>query len=598
MDRTKRLAIILFIVGVSLVLSGLATLVVYSRDMVPTALQDTSSNSTPLPATLAGTIVNDQGPVAGAIVQVQATDIKTKSDDNGKYTLTGFSGTKPVVLTAWSDGHYIGWVKVDPSAADWKGSNDITITLKSLPVGDNSKYEWYSFDGVEGSAACGMCHREYSEWQGDQHSRSATNFHFLDVYMGTDVNGESGQTVQFDINGKPTPPDPNQPFHGPGYRLDNPSRGGNCATCHTPAASMAPNTQNCTWSGCHTSLTIEQSNGILQYPAVPSVNLKGDAAEGISCEFCHKTFRVDVDPKTGLPYPDMPGILSMQLMRPQDDSQQVFFGTLVDVARTDSYLPLLSQSQFCAGCHYGVFGGVVGMQQVKDGTVIYNSYGEWLNSPYSNPDTGKTCQQCHMPISDANWFVKPEQGGLVRDDVKLHDHTMLGSYDENLLQNTVTMKTDAQRANGQIQVQVSITNDQAGHDVPTDVPIRSVILVVEAVDASGNKLALADGSVNPDFSGDYGGIPGKTFAKVLRDELTGEMPTAAFWRPVTIASDNRIAPMATDISKYTFTAPASGAVTVNVKLVYRRAFYELMQQKGWNDPDILMESSTAQLPAN
>ncbi len=108
----------------------------------------------------------------------------------------------------------------------------------------------------------------------------------------------------------------------------------------------------------------------------------------------------------------------MELLRPKDDSQQVFLGTLVDVPRRDSYLPLLSESQFCAGCHFGVFGGVVGMGEVKDGTVIYNSYGEWLSSPYSDPKTGKTCQQCHMPVSTEKWFVFPEKGGLVRNDVR------------------------------------------------------------------------------------------------------------------------------------------------------------------------------------
>ena len=203
-----------------------------------------------------------------------------------------------------------------------------------------------------------------------------------------------------------------------------------------------------------------------------------------------------------------------------------------------------------------------------------------------------------MPVSSAKWFVFPDKGGLVRNDVQLHDHTMPGALDENLLQNSVTMKTDAQRSGNQIQVQVSITNDKAGHDVPTDSPMRSVILVVEALDAAGKPLALADGSTNPQFSGDYGGLPGKTFAKVLKDEWTGETPTVAFWRPVTIVVDNRIAAMATDTSKYTFTLPSNGAVTVNVKLIYRRAFYELGKQKGWNDPDILMENATVQLPAN
>jgi len=596
MNKPRRLAVVLLIAGISFVLSGLSMVVVLGQDNAASGA--VPANFSAQGNVVAGKIMNEKGAVSGAIVQVQGTSNKTQTAEDGTYTLSGLGDLSSVTLTAWSAGHYIGWIKLDPSSPDWKGANNITIMLKALPQSDNSKYEWYSFNGVDGSAACGMCHREYTEWQADQHSRSATNDRFLDVYMGTDANGESGQATNFDVDGKPLPSDPSQPFHGPGFRLDNPSRAGNCASCHTPAASNVSNDQNCTWSGCHTGLTVERSNGLLSYSAIPSKNLQGDAAEGISCEFCHKTVNVIIDPKTGMPFPDMPGILSMELRRPREDSQQVFFGTLVDVSRTDSYLPLLSQSQFCAGCHFGVFGGVVGMQRVTDGTVVYNSYGEWLTSPYSDPKTGKTCQDCHMSVSQDNWFVFTEQGGLKRDGVPLHDHTMLGPSSGDMLQNTVTMNADAQRAGDQIQVKVSITNDQAGHDVPTDVPMRSVILVVEALGANGQTLSLASGSVNPEFSGDYAGVPGKTFAKVLRDELTGESPTVAFWRPVTIADDNRIKAMTTDTSDYTFTATDGQAITINVKLVYRRAFYKLMQEKGWNDPDILMEQATVQVPAN
>lgn len=575
MSATK----LLTIAGVLLVLCGLTV-----------AMGATQDN---LPPSISGIVINEDGPVAGAIVQVQATENKTETAEDGIFTLTNIDLDMPLVLTAWSAGHYIGWTTFDPNGAD---SGEITITLNPLPQRDHSEYEWYSFEGVDGSAACGMCHREYSEWQLDQHSQSAVNPHFINMYTGTDINGQEGQPVEWGSGGAALPPDPNQPYTGPGFLRDNPGRAGNCAACHTPAASKVPNTQNCTWSGCHTSLTMERSNGMIAAAPMP-LALKGDAAEGISCEICHKIGDVIIDPETNLPLPDMPGIMSLRLYRPATEEQQVFFGTLVDVSRQDSYLPLLSESRFCAGCHYGVFGGVVGMGSVKDGTLIYSSYSEWLDSPYSDPETGMTCQSCHMPLSSENWFVFPERGGLTRDYAPLHNHTMRGATDEEFLQNAVTMESTVQRKGDQLAVQVSITNDGAGHHVPTDVPIRSVILVVEALDADGNVLALDEGSVNPGYSGDYGGLPGKTFAKVLRDEWTGETPTGAFWRPVTIAEDTRIAALATDTTRYTFNAPA-GAITVNVRLIFRRAFYDLMQQKGWSDPDILMEHETIQVPAN
>ncbi len=575
---------LLFIGGAFLILAGLMTAGLSAQDS-PAAL----------PTSLSGIVINADGlPLAGAIVQIQGTPITTETTDDGAFTFNTVEGPTPLVLTAWTDNYYIGYATLDSSSS----ANDITISLKPLPQRDHSDYNWYSFDGVDGSAACGQCHREYNEWKMDQHSRSAINHKFLNMYTGTNRDGDYGQPVKFDSTGIPLPPDPNQPYTGPGFMVDNPGRAGNCATCHTPIASQSPNTKNCAWSGCHTDLTIQRANGVIDPPARP-LALSGDALEGISCEICHKTVEVVIDPETHMPLPDMPGILSMRLLRPENDneSQQVFFGTLVDVNRQDSYLPQLSSSEFCAACHVGVFGGVVGMGEVTNGTVIYNSYGEWLNSTYSDPNTGQTCQDCHMPQSDSNWFVFPDKGGLVRDYQPLHNHTMLGAADEQFMQNAVTMDAHAERVDDQIQVEVSITNDKTGHDVPTGVPLRSMMLVVEALDADGQPLALLDGSSNPDWAGDYGGLPGKTFAKVLRDDWTGETPTGAFWRPVTLVEDNRIAPLATDSSTYTFEAP-DGAVSVNVRLIYRRAFYALMQQKGWDDPDILMEHATLQLAAN
>jgi hypothetical protein len=598
MSKTSRLPVALLIAGFLFGLSGLTLAVVSGQDTpaVAPTVAATPVNLIPLPPTLSGTVVNKKGPVAGAIVQVQGTPNRTQTTDKGAFTLSGITGVKPVIVTAWSAGHFIGWTTVNPSAPDWQGGDKLTITLRPLPVDDNSKYEWFSFEGVQGSASCGLCHREYPEWQNDQHARAAINHRFLNLYTGMDVQGNRGQLTQLNSEGRALPLDPNQPHYGPGFQLDMPGRAGNCAACHTPLASKSSNAQNCAWSGCHAGITIERANGRIDPPASP---LAKAGAEGITCDFCHKIGDVILDPQTKMPLPDMPGILSLRLHRPYDDSEQIFFGTLVDVSRErDSYLPLLSKSAFCAGCHVGVFGGVVGMQRVKDGALIYNSYGEWLASPYNNPQTGKTCQDCHMAVSSANWFVFPEREGLTRDYAELHNHTMRGASDENFLQNAVTMKSTAQRNGDQLRLEVSITNDQTGHHVPTDSPIRSMILVVEALDAAGKPLKLDQGPVNPTYSGDYGGLPGKTFAKVLKDEWTGEAPTAAFWRPVVIVEDTRLAALATDTTRYTFAAPAGQAVTIKVRLLFRRAFYDLMKQKGWNDRDILMEHETLQVAAN
>lgn len=569
------------------------TEVVLEPTEAPTALPDTPTPEIeyPLPGEISGTVVEleTEKSMAGALVQIQGTSYQAVADQSGAFQLTGLQGLfAPATITAWSDGYFVGWAVLDPKAEGYDPTQPVRITLKPLYETDNLAYDWFDFDGVEGTASCGLCHREYPEWQADAHSQAALNPRFLSIYRGTDIHGNQSQPVRLGSEGVPLPPDPALPYYGAGYRLDNPLRAGNCASCHTPIASKISNATNCGWSGCHTDITAERAPqvdyGVLSYP------LSGDAAEGISCDFCHKIGGVILNPETQLPYPDMPGILSLRLFRPEE-GQQVFFGTVLDVSRRVSYMPLQSESAFCAACHYGVFGGVVGHGQVSGGTLIYNSYGEWLDSPYSDPESGMTCQQCHMPVSEANYFVFPEQGGLERDYVDLHDHRMPGAADVEFLQNAVSMSGTAVHEEDRLRVEVSIFNDRTGHHIPTDAPMRQMILVVEAFDADGNPLVLVDGPRLPDYAGDLADFAGKSFAKVLRDEWSGETPTAAYWRPVTIVEDTRLAALATDTSQYLFDLPVDETAEVHVRLIFRRTFQSLAEQKGWDDPDILMEEA-------
>lgn len=200
-----------------------------------------------------------------------------------------------------------------------------------------------------------------------------------------------------------------------------------------------------------------------------------------------------------------------------------------------------------------------------------------------------------MPVKATNYFVFPSKGGLTRDYQPFHDHSMPGVTNEQLLKFAVSMNSTAQRVNNQLSVKVSITNDNTGHDIPTDSPSRQMILVVEAKDAAGNLLDLKTGPLNPDWAGNYAGVPGKTFMKVLRDEWTGEAPTMAYWRPITVVEDTRLPAMKTDTQQFTFALPAGTEATVHVRLIFRRDYQKLAQQKGWNDPDILMQEATIKI---
>jgi hypothetical protein len=322
----------------------------------------------------------------------------------------------------------------------------------------------------------------------------------------------------------------------------------------------------------------------------------------VFCEFCHKIGDVYLNPATGLPYPNAPGALSYRLHRTFPGSV-LFFGPLDDVTRRVSYLPLEKKSQFCAPCHQFSFWG----------TPIYQSFEEWLNSPY--PAQGIECQTCHMPWDTTGYrevvpyFVYPEHGGLIRDPSTLASHLDLGVKDPEFMQQTVSMTVQAQGWPGYVDVTVAISNVFAGHHVPTDYPGRNMVLVLRAEDEAGNELRHLSGPVVPDWGGtgsaanDYAGRPGKGFAKVLRDAVTGEWPVVNYWKPTLIHSDNRIPALQADVSHYRFasivTASAAGAgaqVHVVAELWFRRLFIEQARQKGWDSADLLMAKASTAVP--
>ena len=157
----------------------------------------------------------------------------------------------------------------------------------------------------------------------------------------------------------------------------------------------------------------------------------------------------------------------------------------------------------------------------------------------------------------------------------------------------MTVRTD--RVGDQIEVSVDIFNDNTGHHIPTDSPLRHLILVVEAFDAEGKPLAQVGGPVVEEYAGVgnpeegyYAGLPGVVYAKILEDLWTEISPSGSYWNPTRVISDNRIAAMETASSDYVFIAPEQGGTDIRVRLIFRRAYIEIMDWKGWDVTDILM----------
>lgn len=376
-------------------------------------------------ATLSGVVRDDKGPVAGAVVRVQTTRSSTNTDSSGHFRLSGLTPNTSIPLTAEASGYYIGG-----GTEYMPGQPGVELILTRHGDQDNPDYKWMSaFTTAESGSNCQNCHSDpanpssalpFDEWQRDAHARSVSNPRFLTMYSGSDVVGHSSPPTRYSLNREygrvPLPPDPTQPYFGPGYKLDFPDTAGNCAACHAPAASV---------------------NDAYE---VDVRSVSGVGKESVACDFCHKVWDVKRDLKTGLPHPAAPGVLSFEFRRPFD-RHPFFAGPFDDVAPfEDTFSPLQKQSQFRAPCHFGVFWN----------TTIYNSFGEWLDSPYSNPQIGKSCQDCHMAPGLTDHFARLEKGGHRRDPATIFSHRMLGASDEALLQNAVTLKTTARVEGNQV----------------------------------------------------------------------------------------------------------------------------------------------------
>lgn len=152
-----------------------------------------------------------------------------------------------------------------------------------------------------------------------------------------------------------------------------------------------------------------------------------------------------------------------------------------------------------------------------------------------------------------------------------------------------------------VLVSVAVQPVNVGHRLPTGWPDRHLLLVVRAVDDRGSELARSGGAVLPPVagtgpreSGNYAGLPGKLYGKLLAGP-DGTVP-APFWQAVAVQSDTRLLPDQRDQGHFSFRLdPASRTVHVDVRLVYRKFFKPVADEKGWPDRDIVLREQAIQL---
>lgn len=499
-----------------------------------------------LEAQVSGTVVDSNTglPMAGARVTLQATEIRTETATDGSFSLPTVNGLALVIVGA-QKGYFNGAVTVDTP------QSGTVISLDPITSEDDPNYNFVT------PFQCAVCHpTQFEQWADSRMSHTGLNTWVYDLFDGTGtVGGNNGYVYLRDSIHAGVAPD------------------GSCASCHQP-------------------------EGWIANPFSPLAPLSGpltDAQDrGVSCETCHKIAHVDESQLNATGF--IPGAVTVQ--RPDSSGliDQVMYGLLGDVdfvvqnQMRGSFQPQLA-AEACAVCHqYSSDPDHDNDFNEPSSIPAQQTYSEWKNSPYGDPNDPlfQTCVDCHMspfstdPVSACAALFPP----LLRQPATVHGHDIQGTT-PLFLENAVTLTLDAIQDGDELAVDAEILNDQTGHAVPTGVTLRNMILKITATDAQGTVLNQNSGDtihplggIGDPSQGFFSGLPGKLFAKINRNAENTE--GVIFTDAEAIVSDNRIAPLATDLTQVRFDLSGSvSPINVEARLIFRRAPREMVATKGW-----------------
>lgn len=499
--------------------------------------------ATPINANqVTGLVQNSQthSPIAGAKVTLHGGSQTSETDIDGSFLLP-IAGND-LLLVAAAKGHFYQSQLVDAPAAG------VVINLDPVSGMDNAAYE------VRPPGECGSCHpKQLAEWDDSPMANAGFNTWVNDIYNGDGTAGGLGGFVY---------------TRDSVFAHSNPNS--ECASCHQPKG----------W--------IEQPFSALDSNVT---NPSPSVQHGVSCDVCHKIADVD---ETLINHPGIfPG--AVEYSRPHPGTQ-VQYGILGDVdynvpsLMRASYQPQMRAS-LCATCHQDA--ADPDEDHSYDGVISEPTYLEWLASEYANPNSPNQadCVDCHMgPSSDNSVCSVIAPPGRPVEAVK--NHRIEGTT-AAYLENAVTLEMQTVMNQSELQVNVTIHNDQTGHHVPTGVTVRNMILVVDAwldggdpeADAlvhTGSQIIHDLGGVGNPNQGYFAGLPGKFYAKVNHN-AAGQGPTF-FTEATGIQFDNRIAANQSDLTQYTFQLPTvESNIRVRARLIYRRAFRFLVDAKNWTE---------------
>ncbi|MCB2190655.1 MAG: hypothetical protein KQI62_03770 [Deltaproteobacteria bacterium] len=520
------------------------------------------------PLSVEGRVVSRYGPVKDARVRLPGQSQMALTDAQGRYR---FNTNLPLynrpMVTAGKAGWFNNGVNLNP------GGRSADIMLYPVFLRDDPNYRYYS------PQVCNQCHGKLTQiWNQSKMAHTTANPLLLEMYYGTQKER---------LNGK-----------GMAYKLAEPNSQGNCAQCHAPGAASDPKRSR-------------DLNDILRSPRT--------AWDGISCDYCHKTRKV-------LPATNAPSGYAPALVRqyPYQGRSILVFGPYSDVVTQPmaaSYAPVFGQGEFCATCH-GHFQPLPTGKKWNHSKVytseewtgfgltgnnvlpIQTTYQEWKQWQDSlgpkDPNKGKRCQFCHMSwqkrlLPYDNYVVQGMAqrmfGATYRSPNDIHPHTFEGGT-KIQLQNALGLEVLGKIEGDILKVTVRVSNTNGGHWVPTGETMRNILLLVDAKSLEDKPLKLIKGPQLPDWAGqgdpaqgNYAGLPGYAFARVLADDA-GHL-NVPFWKATRVASDTRVRPKSTVTLKFEYQlTDAADEPSAEARLIYRPVVRSMANIKGWQVKDI------------
>lgn len=447
---------------------------------------------------------------------------------------------KWVVKSLVAAGCLVGAVYMSAIADSSKAQDERRFAPSYITI---EGHKQLSVDDWTDPAVCGQCHtRQYQGWNGSMHSNAFEDPVFQALWALAEKS------------------DPKWRNH--------------CAGCHTPIGVVTDTIEFDPNKGVHGGFTAP-----------------GVAAKGVSCDVCHTISGTNLQKTAVLEHGNASFIMS------PGDKKRATLSDATSPYHETEYSEHHSKSDFCGNCHNIFHPG--------NNFPIERTYDEWKYSVYAQ--NGIQCQDCHMvPVEIAkkvaDTLTRPEDldepslegfaalGGPWRKVV--HDHGFVGgnavvtaalnkldpdrpesigrdsNYDEAIarLKSAASLRVEVAPKSGPLhQVKVRVTNERAGHHLPTSLTeVREVWLEVVVTDDKGREL-MRSGTLD-----EHNNLPKDTVIFNAHAVDENGQDTIFPWEIVRFVDVNTIPPKGHKYGKYYFnTPPDAKEIRVIARLHYR-----------------------------